>query len=82
MYCSHVRVHDLFIESLSRTSQFLATKCASYGEIYDEKCSNLGDTVLMGGDFLREEHGEPRPFGLYYLKTRGKPPFALFRSIP
>ncbi|XP_031627080.1 lipase member H-A-like [Contarinia nasturtii] len=72
--CSHTRVHDLFIESLKRTSRFLATKCLSYGEIYDEKCSEHGENALMGGDLVNLIS---RPLGLYYLQTRGKSPFAM-----
>lgn len=45
------------------------------GEIYDGKCSPHGETALMGGDFVNHE----RPFGLYYLQTRGESPFALFK---
>ncbi|XP_055297480.1 lipase member I-like [Sitodiplosis mosellana] len=73
--CSHSRVHDLFIESLSRATRFWATKCTSYGEIYEERCSRHGERALMGGDIENEE----RPFGLYYLQTNGKSPFSTFR---
>ena len=75
--CSHTRVHDLFIESLSRATRFWATKCASYGEIYEQRCSQNGEQALMGGDIKDEE----RPLGLYYLQTNGKSPFSQFRFL-
>lgn len=75
--CSHSRVHDLFIESLSRATRFWATKCASYGEIYEQRCSQHGEQALMGGDIENEE----RPLGLYYLQTNGKSPFSKYRIM-
>lgn len=74
--CSHTRVHDLFLESLQRSSQFLATKCASYSEIYNQNCTATCEHVLMGGDLDNNE----RPFGLYYVRTSSKSPFALNHS--
>lgn len=72
--CSHTRVHDLYIESLKHTSLFWATKCASYGEIYDQKCTAHGEKALMGGDIGTQY----RPLGLYYLQTNGDTPYAMF----
>lgn len=72
--CSHTRVHDLYIESLKQTSLFWATKCISYGEIYDRKCSAHGEKALMGSDIGKHY----RPLGLYYLYTNGNSPFASF----
>lgn len=72
-------MHDLFLESLTHTSVFWAIKCASYGDIYDEKCSEIaanGARVTMGGDYSNST--VDRPLGLYYLKTHGRSPFALF----
>lgn len=70
--CSHTRVHQLFQESLKHTSQFWATKCSSYNEIYNDTCSSHGNKALMGGDIGTHY----RPVGLFYLETNGETPFA------
>lgn len=72
--CSHVRVHDLFLESLKYTSLFWATKCSTYDEISNESCSPRGHKALMGGDIGTEY----RPLGLYYLETNGEAPYAKY----
>lgn len=69
-----MRVHDLFLESLKTTSEFWGIKCGSYGEIYDQKCNEHGVTAMMGGDIENME----KAFGLFYLQTNDRPPYALF----
>lgn len=75
--CSHTRAHDLFIESLKNATRFVATKCASYGEVYAEKCSDSGATAFMGGDLENMD----KAFGVYHLKTNSKSPFAIRNII-
>ena len=72
--CSHTRVHDLFLESLSST--FWAVPCASYQEIADQKCTKSGPMVRMGGD--RNILGSAR--GIFHLKTNQRSPYALGRA--
>lgn len=75
--CSHSRVHDLFIESLYNSTQFIGQKCASYGEIYEEKCSRTGMTAFMGGD----KNNMEKAFGVYHLLTNGESPFAIGNKV-
>lgn len=75
--CSHTRVHDLFLETLEKSSQFWSMKCASYDEICKHKCSEAGASALMGGD---KENME-KAFGLYYLDTNDKTPYSLYHYI-
>lgn len=72
LVCPHLRCYDLFAESITKPNNFVATKCASYSEITDTKCTDQGGKYVMGG--------EPSNFGIngtFYLATAGSSPFAL-----
>lgn len=74
--CSHLRVHDLFTESLLRPEAFVANQCGNLSQIFDLKCKDTGERALMGGDM--ENMGKAR--GLYYLETSSEAPFSKFSA--
>lgn len=69
--CSHIRVHDLFTESLKNSTKFMGMGCGSVSQIFDRKCIDTGERAIMGGD--KENMGKVN--GLYYLETFDKSPF-------
>lgn len=71
--CSHQRVHDLFLESLNRSSLFVGEKCANFGEVDEQDCSENGELALMGGDVENMNNA----FGLYVLRTNDNSPYAI-----
>lgn len=71
--CSHTRVHDLFLECLKPTSRFWATRCLSFDEIDEGRCTQSGEVELMGGDLESTE----RATGVFYVQTNPRAPFAL-----
>lgn len=70
--CSHVRAHDLFLESL--TTKFASIRCDSYRNIEEKKCLCDNTVGLMGGDLTRKS---PKPQGIFYLETKGTPPYVI-----
>jgi pancreatic triacylglycerol lipase len=72
--CAHARSNMFLEESiLSVTSQFAATRCASFAEITSGSCTNTG-SALMGGEPTNHGRGVS---GVYALNTNAAAPFAL-----
>lgn len=67
--CSHVRAHDLFLESL--TTEFKGIRCTSL-----EKgiCTSDNTIGIMGGDIPKDT---PKPTGIFYLETTGEKPYII-----
>ncbi|XP_044753766.1 lipase member H-B-like [Coccinella septempunctata] len=67
MYCSHFRAYRYLIEAVNK-NRLIGTKCESYQKYEQGQCS--GNETL---DFVGAISPEVR--GVYYVKTRPKPPF-------
>ncbi|XP_055625118.1 pancreatic triacylglycerol lipase-like [Toxorhynchites rutilus septentrionalis] len=71
--CAHNRVNELFAESVSTTSHFVAMRCANYEEILSARCTSSGPYANMGGEPSNHGRGVS---GVYLLMTNSRSPFA------
>ncbi|WAR22862.1 LIPI-like protein [Mya arenaria] len=70
--CSHMRVLDLFIESINSPCHFRSYPCASLADYKAGRCTSCGaGCANMGFD---SNTGHPH-HGTYYLSTHGATPY-------
>ncbi|KAG5874453.1 hypothetical protein JTB14_011322 [Gonioctena quinquepunctata] len=68
MICNHGRAYLLFAESIRNKNAFKSTKCNTLADSFEGKCQE--SEVYMG-------QKETYRNGIYYFKTREKPPYSL-----
>ncbi|XP_055594603.1 pancreatic triacylglycerol lipase-like [Uranotaenia lowii] len=71
--CAHMRVNDLFAESVSTENGFNSMRCANYNEILSGRCTISGPYAKMGGEPSNHGRGVE---GVYHLMTKADFPFA------
>ncbi|KAL1402666.1 hypothetical protein pipiens_005987 [Culex pipiens pipiens] len=71
--CSHMRVNELFAESVSTANHFLSMRCANYAEILSGRCTSSGPYAKMGGEPSNRGRGVN---GVFHLMTNSASPFA------
>ncbi|XP_055625117.1 pancreatic triacylglycerol lipase-like [Toxorhynchites rutilus septentrionalis] len=71
--CAHNRVNELFAESVSTQTHFIAVPCATYDEIRRDRCTGVGPAARMGSEPSNRGRGVS---GLYTLSTNSRYPFA------
>ncbi|CAH1098562.1 unnamed protein product [Psylliodes chrysocephalus] len=70
LVCNHGRAYRLFAESIRDKNAFKSIKCKSIHEAALSKCTEDSDVYM----------GQPETYsdnGIYYFKTRSKPPYRL-----
>ncbi|XP_050442779.1 pancreatic lipase-related protein 2-like isoform X4 [Adelges cooleyi] len=74
LVCDHLRVQDLFTESINSKNLFVANKCDSYDEYLQGNCfsSDLTDLNIMG---LKAKQSSSPPGTKYFLITGDAPPY-------
>ncbi|XP_053685619.1 pancreatic triacylglycerol lipase-like [Sabethes cyaneus] len=71
--CAHSRAHEMFAESISTSTGFRATRCASHDEIVSGGCTSSGADAMMGGEPSNHGRGVN---GVFRLNTNSGTPFA------
>ncbi|KAK3579098.1 hypothetical protein CHS0354_022117 [Potamilus streckersoni] len=75
--CSHLRVLDLFIESINKETAFVSFPCPRDTVEPDKSCASCGSNGCSRmGFFADHDHGN----GNYYLKTNDRAPFSIGSS--
>ncbi|XP_064606656.1 pancreatic lipase-related protein 3-like [Liolophura sinensis] len=69
--CSHMRVLDLFSESINSPCQFTAYSCGTVEEFNAGLCSSCNGQSCSRMGF----HADPSARGKFYLETNASPPF-------
>jgi len=67
--CSHGRVIDLFVESVT-SARFVGRRCANHGQITSRNCPTGQGTGVMGGNAHKTLSG------VFFVETNGSSPFA------
>ncbi|XP_058465251.1 pancreatic triacylglycerol lipase-like [Malaya genurostris] len=71
--CSHMRVNDIYAESISSTTHFVAMRCADFEEIQNNRCTSNGPYANMGGEPSNQGRGVS---GIYHFMTNSASPYA------
>lgn len=71
--CSHMRVLDLFTESISSHCSFLSHPCANKNDFAAGKCHSCGSGCPAMGYHSDKTH----PHGKFYLSTHASSPFCV-----
>ncbi|XP_052257603.1 lipase member I-like [Dreissena polymorpha] len=70
--CSHMRVLELFIESIISNCNFRAQPCSSRADFQAGRCNTCGAGCANMG---YNSNSQQPPNGTYYLSTNGKSPY-------
>lgn len=68
MLCNHGRAYYLFAESILNKNAFKSQKCNTLDDAILSRCFEETDVYMGQADTYQ--------YGLYYMKTRGSPPFS------
>lgn len=71
--CSHLRVIELFAESIGNSKGFVGVECSSHKELLKRNCKATGITLVMGGEFIDMKIGKQ---GFFLVATNTESPFA------